>query len=175
MAVRKVKLTADLKFLKNFVLTQNWQIKQQIFEIIIVYIFFKSYIFFLLFAFHNFKINALQGVTQARSQRFAVWGGILEAGNNIKRSWPRLWSVFDRIESVFVAKYWWSPTKKKVSTKIGTLFLSKFAWSQKKKKKKKKSSARLKPMQFFVRNHIWSLTNYHRQYHWGGGGGYFRF
>ena len=33
----------------------------------------------------------------------------------------------------------------------------------------KKSSAKLKPS-FFVWNHIWSLTNYHRQYHWVGGG-----
>ena len=30
----------------------------------------------MLFAFHNFKINALQGVTQARSQDFAVCGGV---------------------------------------------------------------------------------------------------
>ena len=46
MAVGQVTLKADLKVFLNFVPTQNWQIKQQIFEIKIVHIFFKSYIFF---------------------------------------------------------------------------------------------------------------------------------
>ena len=66
---------------------------------------------------------------------------VLEAGNTIKQSWPRFWLVFNRIESVFVSKYWWSPKKTLhqnwdcFSPDLGDL----------QTKKKKRSSARLKP------------------------------
>ena len=75
------------------------------------------------------------------------WGDVLEAGKNIKRSWPRFSLVFTRIGSVFLSKFRWSPTNKKRS------------WS------------RLKPS-FSAQYHIRFLTNFHRQYGWGG---YFRF
>ena len=84
-------------------------------------------------------------------------GAVLEAGNNIKRSSPRFWSVFNQIESVIVSKFRWSP-KKKVFTKIESVFLSKFRWFPPKKKRKPSFSGRY---------HITSLTNSHHQSQWG--------
>ena len=49
------------------------------------------------------------------------WGAVLEAGNNIKRSWPRFWSVF-------LSKFRWSPKKKVFNQAEAQFFWSKSHW-----------------------------------------------
>ena len=66
------------------------------------------------------------------------WGGaVLEAGNNIKRSWPRFWSVFTQIEPFF----FFCPNlcdlqKKRSSLKLSQFFCADLGDLQKRIEKK---------------------------------------
>ena len=64
--------------------------------------------------------------SQVRSQGGAVlhWGGaVLEAGENLKRSWPRFWLLFTQIVSPFLSKFRWSPKKKRSSSRLNPVFV----------------------------------------------------
>ena len=108
--------------------------------------------FFLLFAFHNVKINALQGVTQARRQEFAVWGeGVLwrleTTSNDLDLNFDRYSiELVGFCSQILVI----SNKKKRYPPKLGRFFCPNLR-DLKKKKKKVFSQAET---QFFVRIYI---------------------
>ena len=129
----------------------------------------------MLFAFHNFKINALQGVTQARSQEFAMWGGVFW---RLETTSDDLDLDFDR-DSIELSRFLSSNIgdllqKKRYPQKLGLFFGPNLRdLKKKKKKKKKKYSARLKP-DFCSKSHL-ILYQLSSPIPLGGGGAIFVF
>ena len=64
-----------------------------------------------------------------RNQKFAMRGAVSEAGNDIKHSWPRFWSVYTQVETVFLSKFRWSPETKRSSARLKPSFLVKITTS----------------------------------------------
>ena len=62
---------------------------------------------------------------QTRNQEFEM-GPVLEAGSNIKRSWPKFWSDFSQSESVFLSKLGDLQNKKR---KVFSQTEAQFFWS----------------------------------------------